>query len=56
MRRGLCIYNHTPGTWRGRGAYRDADSLAGFHQNTPAEYQRYDDDRKHYHKIARLQK
>ena len=30
--------------------------LAGFHQNTPAEYQRYDDDRKHYHKIARLQK
>ena len=31
-------------------------SLAGFHQNTPAVYQRYDDDRKHYHKIARLQK
>ena len=30
--------------------------LAGFHKNTPAEYQRYDDDRKHYHKIARLQK
>ena len=41
-------------------AVDDANSmihcLAGFHQNTPAEYQRYDDDRKHYHKIARLQK
>ena len=41
-------------------AVNDANSmihcLAGLHQNTPAEYQRYDDDRKHYHKIARLQK
>lgn len=48
MCRVLCIYNHTPGTWRGRGAYQfypTCDFLQIFHskvqlaiQGLPCEF------------------